>query len=57
MDLKMKLSSYFFKVHTAKAPTRAGEVARRAGGGQRGSSTHMWDCKASQKGKLSKKYA
>ena len=30
MDLEMKLSSYFFKIHTAEAPTRAGELACEA---------------------------
>ena len=30
MDLEMKLSGYFFKIHTAEAPTRAGELACEA---------------------------
>ena len=27
MDLEMKLSGYFFKIHTAEAPTRAGGLS------------------------------
>ena len=31
MDLEMKLSGCFFKIHTAEAPTRAGGAAAKGG--------------------------
>ena len=39
MDLEMKLSSYFFKIHTAEAPTRAGELSAQLTEGERASAS------------------
>ena len=36
MDLEMKLSGYFFKIHTAEAPTRAGGLSAQLTEGESG---------------------
>ena len=54
MDLELQLSGYFFKIHTAEAPTRAGELAceARLRGNQYGSPMRVQNCAATERATL-----